>query len=246
MRQIHHWAALLFVAAIVVHMLRIFFTGAYRKPRELNWLIGDRAAHARPARRAVRLLAPRRPAVRHRAADHPRACCCRIPVVGTYGVVLPVRRGVPRARDHPPVLHHPRPADPGPPAGADHRAPDLHVAPEAHPDAGQGPHRDGTWSARPVYPYFAAKTGALLPLHLRPCWRCWARSRRSTPSGCSAPTTRPTSRRAPSPTSTWASSRARCASCPPGRWNVFGHTFAFNVLIPALVPLGIIFTGPAL
>src|SRR5215470_15772403 len=40
MRQIHHWAALLFVAAIMVHMLRIFFTGAYRKPREFNWLIG--------------------------------------------------------------------------------------------------------------------------------------------------------------------------------------------------------------
>lgn len=40
MRQIHHWAALLFMAAIVTHMLRIFFTGAFRKPREFNWLIG--------------------------------------------------------------------------------------------------------------------------------------------------------------------------------------------------------------
>jgi ubiquinol-cytochrome c reductase cytochrome b subunit len=39
-RQIHHWAALLFVAAIGLHMLRIFFTGAFRKPRELNWVIG--------------------------------------------------------------------------------------------------------------------------------------------------------------------------------------------------------------
>jgi ubiquinol-cytochrome c reductase cytochrome b subunit len=39
-RQIHHWAALLFIAAMVVHMLRIFFTGAFRKPRELNWVIG--------------------------------------------------------------------------------------------------------------------------------------------------------------------------------------------------------------
>ncbi len=39
-RQIHHWAALLFVAAITIHMLRIFFTGAFRKPRETNWLIG--------------------------------------------------------------------------------------------------------------------------------------------------------------------------------------------------------------
>ena len=40
MRQIHHWAALLFMAAIVCHMCRIFFTGAFRKPRETNWLIG--------------------------------------------------------------------------------------------------------------------------------------------------------------------------------------------------------------
>ncbi len=40
MRQMHHWAALLFMASIVVHMCRIFFTGAFRKPREANWIIG--------------------------------------------------------------------------------------------------------------------------------------------------------------------------------------------------------------
>ncbi|BDI22429.1 ubiquinol-cytochrome c reductase cytochrome b subunit [Herbiconiux sp. L3-i23] len=40
MRQVHHWAALLFIASIGLHMLRIFFTGAFRKPRELNWVIG--------------------------------------------------------------------------------------------------------------------------------------------------------------------------------------------------------------
>jgi ubiquinol-cytochrome c reductase cytochrome b subunit len=40
MRQIHHWAATLFIGAMTVHMLRIFFTGAFRKPREINWLIG--------------------------------------------------------------------------------------------------------------------------------------------------------------------------------------------------------------
>jgi ubiquinol-cytochrome c reductase cytochrome b subunit len=39
-RQIHHWAANLFMVAIMAHMLRVFFTGAYRKPREVNWLIG--------------------------------------------------------------------------------------------------------------------------------------------------------------------------------------------------------------
>jgi len=40
-RQIHHWAALMFIVAVVVHMFRVFFTGAFRKPRELNWVIGS-------------------------------------------------------------------------------------------------------------------------------------------------------------------------------------------------------------
>lgn len=39
-RQMHHWAALIFVAAMAVHMFRVFFTGAFRKPREFNWIIG--------------------------------------------------------------------------------------------------------------------------------------------------------------------------------------------------------------
>jgi ubiquinol-cytochrome c reductase cytochrome b subunit len=39
-RQIHHWAALVFVTGMLVHMMRVFFTGAFRKPRELNWLFG--------------------------------------------------------------------------------------------------------------------------------------------------------------------------------------------------------------
>jgi len=41
MRQIHHWAAMLFIAAMFVHMMRVFVTGAFRKPRELNWIIGS-------------------------------------------------------------------------------------------------------------------------------------------------------------------------------------------------------------
>lgn len=39
-RQMHHWAALIFLAAIVAHLARIFFTGAFRRPRELNWIVG--------------------------------------------------------------------------------------------------------------------------------------------------------------------------------------------------------------
>ncbi|MDP8992386.1 MAG: cytochrome bc complex cytochrome b subunit [Actinomycetota bacterium] len=40
MRQMHHWAALLFVASIITHLCRVFFTGAFRKPREINWMVG--------------------------------------------------------------------------------------------------------------------------------------------------------------------------------------------------------------
>ncbi|GAB96923.1 ubiquinol-cytochrome c reductase cytochrome b subunit [Kineosphaera limosa] len=40
MRQIHHWGALFFIGAVMLHMLRVFFTGAFRKPREINWVIG--------------------------------------------------------------------------------------------------------------------------------------------------------------------------------------------------------------
>ena len=39
-RQIHHWAAVIMFASMLVHMLRVFFTGAFRKPREINWVIG--------------------------------------------------------------------------------------------------------------------------------------------------------------------------------------------------------------
>lgn len=39
-RQVHHWAADLFIAILVCHLGRIFFTGAFRKPREINWIIG--------------------------------------------------------------------------------------------------------------------------------------------------------------------------------------------------------------
>ncbi len=40
-RQIHHWTALIFLAGIIAHMMRIFFTGAFRKPRDINWVVGS-------------------------------------------------------------------------------------------------------------------------------------------------------------------------------------------------------------
>lgn len=40
LRSLHKWAATLMVAAVILHQMRVYFTGAYRKPRELNWMIG--------------------------------------------------------------------------------------------------------------------------------------------------------------------------------------------------------------
>lgn len=39
-RRVHHWAALVFVGAIALHLARVYFTGAYRRPREVNWVVG--------------------------------------------------------------------------------------------------------------------------------------------------------------------------------------------------------------
>jgi quinol-cytochrome oxidoreductase complex cytochrome b subunit len=40
LRSVHKWGATLMVAAVVLHQIRVFFTGAYRKPREINWMVG--------------------------------------------------------------------------------------------------------------------------------------------------------------------------------------------------------------
>ena len=39
-RSVHKWAATLMIAAVILHQMRVYFTGAYRKPREINWMVG--------------------------------------------------------------------------------------------------------------------------------------------------------------------------------------------------------------
>ncbi len=107
-------------------------------------------------------------------------------------------------------------------------------------------HTDANVVGQPMYPYFMVKTGAFfffmfgaLALlstfaQINPIW-LYGPYNPVVDLG-----------RARSPTSTWASWKARCASFPSWTWVVFGHTVAWNVLIPALVPLGLIFTGAAL
>ncbi|MCE2541537.1 MAG: cytochrome b N-terminal domain-containing protein [Acidobacteria bacterium] len=62
LRSVHKWAATLMIAAVVLHQMRVFFTGAYRKPRELNWIVhavvhaAARVHRLQPRLRAVELL----------------------------------------------------------------------------------------------------------------------------------------------------------------------------------------------
>ena len=165
MRQMHHWAALLFIAGMMVHMLRVFFTGAYRKPRELNWLIGVLLLTLALLEGSDRLLPPRRPALRRRSADH-RGCGDLAAAGRHVDHVLPLRRRVPRRGRHLAVLLAAHPAHPGHPAGAHHRPHDPDVGAEAHPDAGQGPH-ERERGRRAVLPGLHGQGRRLLHVHLR-------------------------------------------------------------------------------
>ena len=73
LRQMHHWAAMLFVAAMLTHSLRIFFTGAFRKPREDQLADRRRATDHGPGRGVCR-------------ATHCRMICCRAPACASSTV----------------------------------------------------------------------------------------------------------------------------------------------------------------
>ena len=94
LRQMHHWAAMLFIAAMLTHSLRIFFTGAFRKPREVNWLIGVGLLSMGLIEGFAGLLAAGRPAVGHRAAVRRRSDPVD-PADRHLGRVLRVQRRVP-------------------------------------------------------------------------------------------------------------------------------------------------------
>ena len=137
MRQIHHWAALLFLAAIVVHLMRIFFTGAFRRPRELNWIIGV----------VLLILAIFNGFAGYSLLDDQLSgtglriaysIALSIPVAGHVDRLAAVRRRVPGPRHHQPALRHPHPAHPGADRGSARRAPRHPRASEAHAVPGQG------------------------------------------------------------------------------------------------------------
>ena len=127
-RQIHHSAADLFMAAIIVHMLRVFFTGAYRKPQD-RLADQHRAVHPRPARGPASATHCPTMAVKGRPPVF-EGILQGLPRRRHLPGVLPVRRAIPRARHRAEDVHPARAADPRPAAGADQRPPVHHVPPE--------------------------------------------------------------------------------------------------------------------
>ena len=137
MRQIHHWAALVFLAAIVVHLCRVFFTGAFRRPREINWIIGV----------TLLLLAMGNGFTGYSLPDDLLSgtglrilfsIVLSIPFIGSWLAFLFFGGSYPRHGHHRAPLRHPRAVRPG----ADRRLadgpPGDPVAPETHRLPGPG------------------------------------------------------------------------------------------------------------
>ena len=214
-RQVHHWAALLFVAAMVAHMFRTFFTGAFRKPREANWIIGlvlilvgtfeGFTGYSLPddllSGTGLRIAS---------------GITLSVPVIGTwtqwalFGSEFPGTEILPRLYIiH--VLLLP---------GVLLALIGVHVGLVWYQKHTQfpGPGRtEGNVVGVRILPAFAAKGGAFFAVTVGVHRACWAACSRSTRSGTSARTTRPTCPRAPSRTSTWAGRTAWPDCSPPGR-----------------------------
>ncbi|TDD79582.1 cytochrome b [Actinomadura rubrisoli] len=242
MRQIHHWAAILFMASILAHMLRVFFTGAYRKPRELNWLIGigmftlgmleGLFGYSLPDD----LLSGTGLRITQGVAES-------VPLVGTYvymflfGGEFPGTDIIPRLY----MLHIL--LIPGLILGmiTAHMMIMWHQKHTAMPVKNQ---TEQQVYGYPFYPVFMAKTGAyflftfgVLALmgafvQINPIWLFGPYDPGAISSG-SQPD--------------WYMGVLEGALRIMPNWEIsaWGHTVSFNVLIPALGPLGIIFTGAA-
>src|SRR5215467_958836 len=242
-RQIHHWAADLFVAAIMAHMIRIFFTGAYRKPREFNWLIGI----------ALFTIALFEGLFGYSLPDDQlsgaglrvtEGIIQSIPVVGTYlafflfggqfpGTLIVPRMYVIHILLFPAIILALITA---------HLFFMFHQKHTQMPGKGRTNHNV---VGAPMYPYFMAKTGAFFFfvfgvaalfatfVQINPIWLYGPYNPVAISSGSQ-------------PDFYTGMLEGAMRAFPSWSWNVAGHTFAFNVFVPALGALGLLFTAAAL
>jgi ubiquinol-cytochrome c reductase cytochrome b subunit len=242
-RQIHHWAAIMFTVGLMAHMLRVFFTGAYRKPREVNWLIGV----------GLFTLALLEGLFGYSLPDDQlsgaglritEGVAQGIPIVGTYlsyflfGGEFPGTAIIPRFY----ILHV-------------FLIPGIilalitaHLFIMFHQKHTQMPAKGNTERnvvGQPFFPYFLLKGqawfffifGSLAALstfaQINPIWLYGP----YTPLAISS---------ASQPDFYMGILEGSLRMMPAWEINFLGHTLSLSVLIPALVPLGIIFTGAAL
>jgi ubiquinol-cytochrome c reductase cytochrome b subunit len=243
MRQIHHWAADIFLAAIMCHLLRIFFTGAYRKPRDTNWLIGivmftlaifeGFLGYSMPddllSGTGVRIA---------------EGVLMGIPVVGTYlsfflfggqfpGTEFVVRFYIIHVLLIPGLLL---------------ALISAHLFLMVHQKHTQMPGKGRTEYnvvGQPAYPYFAVKTGAFFFFvfgvialmatfaQINPIWQVGP----YTPVAISAGSQ-------PDFYMGWLEGALRMF--PNWTWDIGGHTVAWNVFVPALVVMGVLMTALAI
>jgi ubiquinol-cytochrome c reductase cytochrome b subunit len=244
MRQIHHWAADLFMASLIAHMLRIFFTGAYRKPREFNWLIGIVLFTLGMLEGLFGYSLPD-DLLSGTGLRITEGVALGIPIVGTYlsfflfGGQFPGTDIIPRLY----IIHV-------------LLIPGLllalitaHLFFMFHQKHTQMPglgHTDKNVVGQPMYPYFMAKTGAwfmfifgILALlstfaQINPIWLYGPYNPAEISAGSQ-------------PDFYMGILEGSLRMMPSWTWDIAGHyTVAWDVVIPALVPLGIIFTGAAL
>ena len=216
MRQIHHWAALVFLGAIVVHLLRIFFTGAFRRPREINWVIGADACCSSAS--PTGSPATRSPTTCSRApgcASRTRSLLS-IPLARALARVPRVRRRVPERRHHLAPVRHPRADRPALIVGLL----TVHLAILVRQKHTQFPGRGRDRAQRRRLEAVADVHGQdARPVLLRVRGVRRARRARADQPGLALRPVPAVGGRAParSPTGTSAGSRARCGCCRRGR-----------------------------
>jgi ubiquinol-cytochrome c reductase cytochrome b subunit len=242
MRQIHHWAADLFMAAIMLHMLRIFFTGAYRKPREVNWLIGITIFAMGLLEGLFGYSLP---------DDQLSGAGLRIfegvlqgiPIVGTYlafflfGGAYPGTSIVPRMY----IVHV-------------LLIPGLILAlitahlfimvQQKHTQMPGYGRTERNVVGQPFFPYFIAK-GTAWFFFIFAALALLATFAQVNPIWLYGPYTPVAISSASQPDFYMGILEGSLRAMPAWEWNFLGHTISFSVLIPFAVPLGIIFIGAA-
>ncbi|MDN3353209.1 ubiquinol-cytochrome c reductase cytochrome b subunit [Actinomadura sp. DC4] len=243
MRQIHHWAAVLFLASIMVHMLRIFFTGAYRKPREINWLIGV----------TMFTLAILEGLFGYSLPDDllsgtglriTQGVLQSIPLVGTYlyyfafGGSFPGHDFIPRLYTVHVLLI------PGLLLGlvAAHLMIMWFQGHTQFPGKGKS---ESTVTGKAFYPVFLLKTNAFF-LFTFAVIAGLATFAQINPIWLFGPYTPDSITAGSQPDFYMGFLEGALRIMPNWETNLWGHTIGWNVLIPALVPLGLIMTGAAL